>query len=427
MPQETKAPSAVVVSPDGTRLVCQQLGAKWRRLVVFDGTTGKRTAVCDGHRAAIWAIAFSPDGKRLASAGEDRVARLWDAATGELLATCEGHTDKILDAAFSRDGARLVTAASDGTVRQWEADTGRQIGAPYERHIGEVAAAVYSPDGQWVASAGTDRTVRVWRARDRQDVAVLHGHTGAVIRLAFAPDNRRLASASLSGDTGHGWARDDTVRVWDVDPKATLPVLRGHTSYVYPVAFSPDGRWIASGGWDKPAQEEGTHPSVRLWDAATGEPCAILPHPGIVRALAFGPDGRWLVTGGDGDDQLRIWDVATARVRKKIRGPGPRIEGLAISPDGARVAVTGWDEAQARNHLSVCDVTSGEQLFAADGKVLAYSPDGRWLAALAADDRTVLLLNARTHETAARFEGHEKLVYSAAFSPDSRRHLAPSC
>jgi WD40 repeat protein len=403
---EATGPGLVVVSPDGTRLACQLFdGARWR-LAVFDATSGKRMAVCDGHRGFFWAFTFSPDSTRLASAGEDRVARLWDAATGARRATCRGHTSKILGVAFSPDGARLVTTAADATVRQWNTATGEQVEPPYDRHTSEVLTAVYSPDGQWVASAGKDRTIRVWQAKGRQDVAILHGHTGAVEELAFAADGRRLASLSRFFQEG-----DDTVRVWEVDPEATLPVLRGHDDYVYPVAFSPDGQWIASGAWDG---------KVRLWDAATGELCATLPHPDIVRTLAFGPDGRWLITGGDGDDLLRIWDVATARVRKEIRGPGTSIRELAVSPDGARVAASAWDP-QRQNQLSVCDVTSSAQLFSAAGHVLAYSPDGRWLAALAADDKTVLLLDARTHETAARFTSREQLLSSAAFSPDSHR------
>ena len=112
---------------------------------------------------------------------------MWDAATGALLVTCQGHASKVLGVAFRPDGARLVTTSSDGTVRQWDAATGREVEPPYDRHSGEVAAAVYSPDGQWVASAGSDRTIRVWRATGRQDVAVLHGHTGSRDRGGVRP------------------------------------------------------------------------------------------------------------------------------------------------------------------------------------------------------------------------------------------------
>jgi WD40 repeat protein/predicted Ser/Thr protein kinase len=410
---EATEPGQVVVSPDAKRLACGWMeGERWR-LALFDANSGKQTAVCGGDLDSLWDFAFSPDGTRLASAHEGKTARLWDSATGALLATCRGHTSKVLGTAFSPDGARLATTSADGTVRQWDARTGLEVEAPYDRHSGEVAAAVYSPDGKWVASAGTDRTVRVWGATGRQDLAVLHGHTGAVIGVAFAPGGRRLAS--LSRESAVGGAGDDTVRVWEVDSQATLPVLRGHTSYVYPVALSPDGGWIASGGWDNDGR------TVRLWDAATGERCAFLPHPGIVPSLAYNPDGSWLVTGNYKDDRLRIWDVATARVRKELRGPGASVRFLAVSPDGMRVATSTWDAQQIKNRLSVCDVTSGERLFAADGSVLAYSPDGRWLAVKAADETTVLLLDARTHETATRFSGHEKGVTSATFSPDSRR------
>ena len=272
-----------------------------------------------------------------------------------------------------------MTTSADGTVRQWDAATGQEVEAPYDRHAGDATAAAYSPDGQWVASAGADRTIRVWRATGRQDVAVLHGHTGVVTEMAFGPDGRRLATLSI--DRGLGSAPDDTVRVWEVDKRATLPVLRGHTNYVYPVAFSPDGRWIASGGWDR---------TVRLWDAATGERCAILLHPDIVRTLAFGPDGAWLVSGTDGDERMRVWDVATGRIGKAIQGPAGSCRTVVVSPDGSRVAATAY-RPQGGFHFAVCDVGSGKRLITAEGGALAYSPDGHWLAVREADDKTVVL------------------------------------
>ena len=231
---------------------------------------------------------------------------------------------KVLGLAFRPDSRRLVSASADGTVRQWDVATGEEVGPPYERHTGEVVTAAYSPDGQWVASGGTDRTVRVWRAGNRQDLTVLHGHTGTVSQVAFAADGRRLASSSSWGMLHY--TEDQTVRVWHVGELAGTSVLVGHTSYIYPVAYSPDGKWIASGGWDR---------TVRLWDAVTGEDCAVLPHAGFVRALAFGPDGSWLASGSQGTNRCTS---GTRRRRSSIRtSPGP--EGRRHKP--SRSAQTG--------------------------------------------------------------------------------------
>ncbi|MCI0462990.1 MAG: protein kinase, partial [Gemmataceae bacterium] len=403
----------MAVSPDQTRLVMVEcLGPSSFQYQLIETVSGKRLGSLESRADTPLALVFSPDGTHLVASLEDGTARVWDAATGARIATLggpTGHTSKVIGAVFRPDGARLVTTSADGSVRQWDPLTGQQVEPPYERHTGEVVVAAYSPDGQWVASGGTDRTVRVWRATGRQDVAVLHGHTGVVTELAFSPDGRRLASGSR--DRHYTYAHDNTLRLWEVDLQAGLPVLRGHTSYVYPVAYSPDGRWIASGSWDK---------TVRLWDARTGEPCAVLPHPDAVWGLAFSPDGTWLVTGCFWKEQLRVWDVATARLRKEIQSPGKHDKRLVVTHDGLRIASTAFDP-KTFLRTSLIEAATGAEVFSFEGAAFAYSPDGKWLAGSSRDATTLFLWNAETHELSARFAGHEGPINSAVFSSDGRR------
>jgi WD40 repeat protein/serine/threonine protein kinase len=411
------ASRVAAVSPDRSCLaMARNIGKRSYEYAIFDTSSGKKRATLTSRSDPPASMEFSPDGRRIVIAFETGTTpQVWDLA-GKLIAQLggqNGHSSKVLAAVFRPDGARIATTSADGTVRQWDAATALQVEAPYERHTGEVISAAYSPDGRFLATGGADRTIRVWQASGRQDVAVLHGHTGAVTDLMFNADGRRLASASR--DRSFGYAHDDSQRIWEISPNAGLPVLRGHTSFVYPVAFSPDGEWLASGSWDKTA---------RLWDAKTGETCAVLPHPDVVWALAFGADSSWLATSCHEENKLRTWDAASARLRKEILLPGIYAEFLAASPKQSRVAVT------ARPQLTQCrttvfDEASGNKIYANDDIVLAYSPDDRWMAGSSTDAKTLLLWDAETGQTVERFPIPAGVVRSAAFSPDS--HLLASC
>jgi WD40 repeat protein/serine/threonine protein kinase len=407
--RHTGEPRQVAVSQDRSRLAIFWFRDKLPYSIeLYTRAGSKGVTRCTGHTNVIYHLDFSPDGSRLLSASEDGTARLWDVRTGEVVLVLEGHERKVHRAFFSADGTRIVTASADGTVRQWDTSTGKEVATPFEAQAGEVICAVYSPDGEWIASGGTDRTVRLWRASRRRGARVLLGHSATVVKLAFSRDGRQLVTQSADGIS----------RLWETSPEVSLPVLRGHGSYVYPVAVSPDRHWIASGSWDK---------EVRLWDASTGEECARLTHPDVVRTLAFSPDSERLVSGCDNEPVLRLWNVWTGRLEKKINGPGSSLNAVAFHPDGKHVAAL-----DGSGKLDLIDTQTGQEIASTVTSTplvrgtLAFSPDGRWLASTGETVQTIRLRDAHTLADSASLFGHTAAVYSVSFSSDGRRLVSAS-
>ncbi|MGR6963507.1 nSTAND1 domain-containing NTPase [Geodermatophilus sp. URMC 61] len=395
--------NGVAFSPDG-RLLATASGDQTVRLWDVAETISVSRPL-EGHTDRVNAVAFSPDGRLLASASSDRTVRLWDVATGQPHGEpLTGHTSTVWGVAFSPDGALLATASQDTTVRLWDVATGQPHGEPLTGHTDWVNGVAFSPDGRLLATASGDQTVRLWDVATGQPHGTpLAGHTDAVTRAAFSPDGSLLASGS--------W--DTTVRLWDVatgQPHSTP--LAGHTSTVYGVAFSPDGRLIASASSDRTA---------RLWDVATGQPHStpLTGHTDTVWGVAFSPDGQLLATAS-GDATVRLWDVAeTISVSRPLEGHTDAVNGVAFSPDGRLLASASGDQT-----VRLWDVATGQphgaplqgHTDAANG--VAFSPDGSLLATAGADTTPRLWDVATGQPHGAPLQGHINTVYAVAFSPD---------
>ena len=414
--------TALAFSPDGKTLASGSASI----IRLWDIESGKEMHAFTERSGLVTSIAFSPDSKMLAGSSYDRTFHLWDMETRQVLHEFRGHNGSVNSIAFSPDGETIASGSSDRTFRLWDVETGVQRRS-YRRHTEEVYGISFSPDGRTLASRSADGTIRLTRVSDGDTQHVLTGHTQFIRSMAFSPDSLTLASGS----------RDGTIRLWDVYSGRTRFTITGHIDYVFRIAYSPDGKSIVSGGQDGP---------IYLWDVDTGTLRHILTgYTSYISSLAFSPDSKTIASSGSGT--VRLWDADTGLERRTLIDIPGYVSSLAFSPDGKTVACLITHAGPIPNasphsrdaSISLFDVETGAELYAIEaykggiyhdhapeilptvhtGPVfdITFSPHGNMIAS-SSSDGTIRLWHSQTGEHLRMVTKGAGYAYSLAFSPD---------
>lgn len=373
---------ALAYSPDGRLLAS---GGRDNLVRLWQVASGKEVRTIQRHQSWVTCVAFAPDGKTLASGSQDHTIRFWDVATGKEIPPSEGHAWRIGSLDISPDGRTLATASHDGSVRLWETASGLEL-CRFEHPDGALCVA-FAPGGRFLASAGGNKLIHLWDIATGQELRRFTGHTDDVWAVAFSPDGKTLLTGS----------RDRTVRLWEVVTGKELRQLRGHEKQVLAVDFSPDGKTLASGS------EDG---SLRLWGAATGKEICKVQGLNILLSVSFSPTGQAVATA-DSAGQVYLWDPGTGKQlrdfeRDQTRNPRKK-EATVTTPIGGGPPIV-REKDLGRSRRVPC---------------VRFSPDGRMLAT-AEDDHSVFLWEVATGKPRRELVGHQGGVNAVEFSPDGR-------
>jgi WD40 repeat protein len=329
----------------------------------------------------VTAVAWSPDGRSILSGCKDGGLHLWSASGGHPDRRIGVHSGGVMAVAWSPDGRSVASAGLDQMVRVWDVATGAPLFA-LGGHYGHLYSMAFSPDGKLLASGGGDwlenvypvdagrPEIKLWDTATGREVRSWRTGERDVVALAFSPDGRSLASASGAWMAGPGRFVPGEVTLWDPQTGTAQQTLRGHTAPLTGVAFSPDGRRLVTSSWDR---------TLKLWDVAKRREVKTLHgHRDWVRGVAFSPDGRRVASAG-ADAVAKVWDVNTGQEVLTLRGHTQAVYGVSFSPDGRRLASAGGDQA-----IKVWDTVGepdGPRYFGHAGPVaaVAFSPDGRFV------------------------------------------------
>ncbi len=360
-----------------------------------------------GHSRWVSGVAFSPDGRILASCSDDKTIILWDVEARKLIEPrLVGHADEVLSVAFSPDGKTLASGSKDGTIILWDIKERRQLGDPLISHAADVRGSVlsvaFSPDGKMLASGNEDKTIVLWDVGARKMIEPrIAEQENAVSSVAFSPDSKTLAA---------GIAED--VTLWDAASQSSRGSF-ATKSGVNSLAFSPDGKTLSVGGEDK---------LVTLWEVSTRTlQKSLAGHSNEVQSVAISPDGKILASGSI-DNTVILWNVATGeQLDPPYRVHADGVMSVAFSPDGKRLASGSRD-----NKVALWNVGEHHHVLAGHSDIVwavAFSPDGKILAS--GSDTSVILWNLE-NSTPLHLNGHSDTVTNVAFSPDGKTLVSAS-